>query len=118
MLPTHPKIKVWLDLSTAFALAAEAGAHRVQMALHHRRQRGYRVRRAGHESPMWTVCAKLLRAELHRYGAKARLARYLGLPRQRLRDYLSGRLRLPDAEITLRLLHWLAEYRAGRDLSL
>jgi transcriptional regulator with XRE-family HTH domain len=51
-------------------------------------------------------------------GTKVRLARYLGIPRQRLQDFLKGRSRLPDAELLLRMLHWLAEKRVGRDLSL
>jgi plasmid maintenance system antidote protein VapI len=67
---------------------------------------------------MWNACVALLRPELKAYGAKARLARYLGVPRQRLNDFLTGRNRLPDAELTLRLLHWLAETRAGRDPAL
>ena len=46
------------------------------------------------------------------------IARYLGVPKQRLHDFLKGRTRLPDAELTLRLLNWLAHKRAGRDLSL
>ena len=67
---------------------------------------------------MWNVCVALLRTELKVYGAKARLARYLGIPRQRLNDFLTGRSRLPDAELTLRMIHWLAETRAGRDPAL
>ena len=67
---------------------------------------------------MWNACATILRRALRPYGAKARLARYLGIPRQRLNDFLNQRSRLPDAELTLRLLHWLTEFRAGRDLSL
>jgi plasmid maintenance system antidote protein VapI len=67
---------------------------------------------------MWNVCATLLRQELRKYGAKAQLARYLGVPRQRLQDFLKSRSRLPDAELTLRLLHWLTERRAGRDPAL
>ena len=67
---------------------------------------------------MWNVCVALLRTELKVHGAKARLARYLGIPRQRLNDFLIGRSRLPDAELTLRMLHWLAETRAGRDPAL
>jgi hypothetical protein len=47
-----------------------------------------------------------------------RLARFLGMPKQRLNDFLTGRTRLPDAELTLRMLNWLAQKRAGRDLSL
>jgi hypothetical protein len=66
---------------------------------------------------MWNVCASELRAALRPYGAKSRLARYLGIPRQRLYDFLKVRSRLPDAELTLRMLHWLAEARAGRDPS-
>jgi hypothetical protein len=67
---------------------------------------------------MWNVCATLLRRELRKYGAKAQLARYLGVPRQRLQDFLKSRSRLPDAELTLRLLHWLTEHRAGRNPAL
>ncbi len=67
---------------------------------------------------MWNVCAAMLRRQLAAYGMKARLARYLGIPRQRLQDYLKDRSRLPDAELTLRLLHWLNESAAGRDPSL
>lgn len=67
---------------------------------------------------MWNACAELLRAELQPLGAKVRLARYLGVPRQRIHDYLRGRSRLPDAELTLQMLNWLAAQRAGRDLSL
>ncbi|HEX2854596.1 MAG TPA: hypothetical protein VHO24_15300 [Opitutaceae bacterium] len=67
---------------------------------------------------MWNVCAKLLRDQLTSHGAKVRLARYLGLPKQRLNDFLTGRSRLPDAEVMLRLLHWLGERAEGRDPSL
>jgi len=68
---------------------------------------------------MWNVVVSLLRQTMVQAprGTRARLARYLGLPRQRITDFLSGKRRLPDAEITLRLLHWLAETRAGRDPS-
>lgn len=67
---------------------------------------------------MWNVCADLLREELKSYGSQARLARFLGVPRQRLHNFLKGRSRLPDAELTLQMLNWLAQKRAGRDLSL
>lgn len=66
---------------------------------------------------MWNSCAALLRAEVRPYGTKARLARYLGIPRQRLHDYLTKPSRIPDAEIALRLMHWLAEKQQGRDVS-
>jgi len=118
MTPTHPRIQLWLDLGGALAIAAETGFRRAQSALRSRRNGAYLTRRPGGDSPMWNVCVALLRTELKVYGAKARLARYLGIPRQRLNDFLTGRSRLPDAELTLRMIHWLAETRAGRDPAL
>jgi transcriptional regulator with XRE-family HTH domain len=115
---TDSRIKLWLQVSKVLAIAAKAGARRVAAALHRRRPYPCRTRRPGTNTPMWNVCVILLRQELRKYGAKAQLARYLGVPRQRLQDYLKARSRLPDAELMLRLLHWLTERRAGRDPAL
>lgn len=117
MFPIHPALQPWLEHSEALAVAAHTGARHIQTALRPHRTKAYKTRRPGAESPMWNVCASLLRQALRPYGAKARLARYLGIPRQRLNDFLTGRSRLPDAELTVRLLHWLTEWRAGRDVS-
>ena len=68
------------------------------------------------ETPMWDVFRDQLRTTLAPPNAKARLARHLGVPRQRVTDYLNGR-RVPDGETTLRLLHWLTAARAGHDPS-
>jgi hypothetical protein len=116
-LPVHPHLQIWLNLSGALADAAVAGFSEIKSALRSRRKASYRTRRPGAESPMWNACAILLREACRPYGTKARLARYLGVPRQRLNDFLTGHSRLPDAELTLRMLHWLAETRAGRDPS-
>lgn len=96
--------------------AAEAGLRQVGKPL--RRRRGYRTRRPGPETPLWNALAVRLQDELRPYGSKVRLARYLGIPKQRIYDFLRGHSRLPDAELTLRLLHWLLEHAAGRDPSL
>lgn len=118
MDPISPRLHVWMTLSEALLTAAETGAKRVALALRPKRAGSYTTRRPGYDTPMWNVVASLVRGELTAHGAKIRLARHLGIPRQRLNDYLTGRSRLPDAELTLRLLHWLAEKRAGRDVSL
>ncbi len=52
-----------------------------------------------------------------RYGEKARLARILRLPRQRVHELLRSRRHLPDAERTLLLLIWLQARSEGRDLA-
>lgn len=83
-----------------------------------RRHASYSTVRPGPATPFWNLLAQELRAELRPLGSKVRLARYLGIPKQRLNDFLTGNSRMPDAELTLRMFHWLAEKRAGRDLSL
>ena len=118
MLPVHPQIKPWLELSGLLFDAAEVGLKQLQKNLRPRRKASYLTRRPGPGTPMWNVCAVALRAELKPHGAKVRLARHLGIPKQRLSDFLAGRRRMPDAELTLQLLYWLAEKKAGRDVSL
>jgi DNA-binding transcriptional regulator YiaG len=111
---------MWLEVGGMLAEAAEIGARRAQAALRRRRAPGEtgRVRRPGADTPMWNALMAEIRDALRPHGAKVRLARYLGVPKQRVHDFLQGRSRLPDAELTLRLLHWLAEQRAGRDPAL
>lgn len=67
-------------------------------------------------TPMWDLLSAELDKALQKSGARARLARYLGLPRQRITDYTKGR-RTPDAETTLRILYWLSAVHAGHDPS-
>lgn len=114
----HPRVKFWLDVGGLLATAAEAGATEVQKALKRRGRQAGHARQPGADSPMWNALSGELKQTLREHGAKARLARYLGIPKQRVTDYLRGARRLPDAELTLRLLHWLAEHRDGRDPSL
>ena len=116
MIP--PSLRPWLEIAVLLAEEAAAQARRVPAALRPRRHGVFVTRRPGVESPMWNLLAALLREELKPLGSKVRLARYLGVPKQRLHDFLKGKSRLPDAELTLQMLHWLAQKRAGRDLSL
>ena len=107
-----------LELGGFLYEAAEAAAEHLKKGLRPRRPGSYATVRPGPATPMWNYCAEALRAELRPYGAKVRLARYLGIHRQRLYDFLRGHSRQPEAELTLRMLHWLVEKRNGRDLSL
>jgi transcriptional regulator with XRE-family HTH domain len=81
-------------------------------------RKGYRTLRPGSGTPLWNQCCILLRSELRPHGSKVRLARYLGISKQRVSDFLAGRSRMPDAETTLRMLHWVAARRAGTDHSI
>jgi hypothetical protein len=118
MTPIHPRLKPLIALADVLAAAAEAGATRVQKKLSARRTRPGYVRQPGADTPMWNALGARLRDHTRSYGSQARLARYLGVPRQRLHNFIVGRSRLPDAELTLRLLHWLTEADSGRDPSL
>ena len=118
MFPVHPRIKFALQFSRLLFEAAEISAQALRKNLRPRRKGSYATRRPGLDTPLWNLCAMALRAELKPYGAKVRLARYLGISKQRVSDFLAGRRRMPDAELTLHLLYWLAEKKAGRDPSM
>lgn len=107
-----------MELSELLFMAGEEGLKALKKSLKPRRKGSYKTLRPGPYTPMWNQCRIHLRAELRPRGAKVRLARYLGIPKQRLSDFLASNRRMPDAELTLQMLHWLAAKRAGRDLSI
>lgn len=101
-------------LADAAFLAARS-AHR-QMQRTMRPKRGQTLR-PGSDTPLWNELVGALHASLTTYGDKAKLGRYLGLPRQRIDDFLQGKRALPDAERTLLLLHWLDAKKRGIEVS-
>lgn len=107
-----------MDLGALLADAAEAGVTQFGKHLRPRRRGSYKTRRPGADTPLWNACAFRLREELKPVGSKVRLARYLGIPKQRLHDYIKDGSRMPDAETMLQMLNWLAHKQVGRDLSL
>ena len=70
----------------------------------------------GAKTPLWNELVKQTLPWVEKRGSKARLARFLGLPRQRLQDCLKSQRACLDAERTLRLLCWVAARQQGRDL--
>lgn len=63
--------------------------------------------RPGVETPHWLALVELVRPHLRRRGAKALLARELGLHRSRVTHFFTANSAMPDAERTLVLLLWL-----------
>jgi len=120
MIPIHPRIRFWLEMIELIYQLGEAGLkelEKVPRKLRPRRK-SYHTLRPGLGTPLWNACSILLRSELKPHGSKVRLARYLGISKQRVSDYLAGRRLMPDAETTLRILYWVAAKRAGRDDSI
>ena len=67
----------------------------------------------GVNTPLWYELVRQIRPHLRKYGAKAQLARLLGLPRQRLQDCLKAGSASLDAERTLQLIGWLGFFQRG-----
>ncbi len=78
--------------------------------------RTQRSLRPGAETPMWNAVREAVAAELTRYGDAARLARFLGLSRQRLHELIRAGAGVPDGERTLLLLVWLQMRAEGREV--
>jgi hypothetical protein len=87
------------------AAAAEAAHRRLTRA---KRQRRRAATRSGEDTPLWRILAREIKAECKKRGDKARLARSIGVPRQRMNEFLNHTRAQPDAERTLMLLQWLA----------
>lgn len=71
-----------------------------------RRARGA-VLKPGADTPHWLAMVELVRPHLRRRGAKALLARELGLNKGRVTQFFSRPSAMPDAERTLLLLTWM-----------
>ena len=76
-----------------------------------------RTLRPGAQTPLWNTLVKQALPFLGKRGSKVQLARYLGLPKQRLQDCLKTRHATLDAERTLRLFCWITARQQGKDLS-
>jgi hypothetical protein len=73
--------------------------------------------RPGPDTPLWNELARAALLQLRKRGEKAKLARVLGVSRQRLHMLLVNRTACPDAERALLLVLWLNARRSGLDLA-
>ncbi len=113
----HPRLEMTLQMSEALVdvareLVRAAASH---IPARRGRHRGATLR-PGPGTPMWNALVQEVRPYLAKYGEKAKLARLLGVPQQRVHEFFLTGTSAPDAERTLLLLHWLAQRRAGIQL--
>jgi len=113
--PLEMQAEVVLALVNAAVQGARALAISATGPLRQRPRRGQTLR-PGVDTPMWNALVTSLLQQFKRRGDRARLARVLGLPRQRVTEMLRSRRHLPDAERTLILLLWLHARRSDQDL--
>jgi len=117
--PRFRDTRVWFIelLDEALVELAKASARRAQRCLAARKRvRRWQTLRPGVDTPLWNTLARAVEAQLKRRGAKARLARLLGLSRQRLHLLIVARTAYPDAERALLLQLWLQARLLNRDL--
>jgi hypothetical protein len=86
----------------AIALAKHLREHRKPAP----RSRGATLR-PGVDTPLWLALREAVRPHLRTRGAKALLARELGLDPARMTEFFVNSAAMPDAERTLELLAWL-----------
>ena len=116
--PDHPRLAIIDPLVAALETTAEAAGRAARKRVtDKRRKSGYEALRPGVDTPLWNELAETCSRYLNRRGEKVRLARVLGVSRQRLHLLLVSRSACPDAERTLQLLMWLRARKAGRDVA-
>lgn len=110
----HPRLALLEGLTEGLAYAARETAKAARKAYkdYTRVSRGATVR-PGPDTPLWNELAAEARGLIRHRGEKANLARYLGVPRQRVHQYLMEKSAGPDAERTLLLLAWVHARRSG-----
>ncbi|MGA2444922.1 MAG: hypothetical protein ABSG50_05755 [Opitutaceae bacterium] len=106
-----------LPAEALVALARESIKAARRLAKIPRRQRRGQTLRPGPDTPLWNELARAVESHLNRRGEKVRLARLLGITRQRLHLLIVAKTAYPDAERALLLLVWLQARRRGRDLT-
>jgi hypothetical protein len=114
-----PQLKIHGALALALFDAATATARAAERTVNSaRRPRDYGCTlRPGQLTPLWNELVQHAAPYLHKRGAKIKLSRLLGVPRQRIYDYLGQRTAAPDAERTLLLLCWVSAQAEGRELA-
>ena len=114
--PVAARLNRIAPLTDTLIAAAETAARVARKKYREaKRRRGYESLRPGLDTPLWNELARACAQNFTRYGEKAKLARVLGVSRQRLHVLLVARTACADAERTLQLLAWLQARRQGRD---
>jgi hypothetical protein len=104
----HPRMRAWMDMIDLLeAQLAEHQRNARKRAARNRRPTRGLVLKPGNDTPLWNALSLQVNARLLRRGDKAKLARFLGLPRQRVHQLFVERSAVPDAERTLLSLAWL-----------
>lgn len=113
----HPQFRQMGNLLLAlYDLAAITARATAKQLRHSTSRRRNLTLKPGSSTPLWNELVKQALPHLAKRGRKAQLARYLGVPRQRLQTCLKARAACLDAERTLLLLAWVTARQQDREL--
>ena len=110
LMPTVVLVEL---LAKAAQHAARVTARQLKQTLPRQGHRGETLT-PGSATPLWNQLIKTAQPLLQRRGEKVKLARLLGLPRQRIHDFFVARNSLPDGERMLLITHWLDSLISAR----
>lgn len=114
----HPRLKsAFLFAEVLEELARElAREARKSAASKQARPRRSATLRPGEATPLWNALVTMVKPGLGRRGARAILARELGVHRARIGEFFDHKTAMPDAERTLHLLVLLSRRaHSGQD---
>ena len=114
MHPRTASMLVWAELLEELVRAAARKMRKRRNARRTIVPRGSTLR-PGSETEFWNSLVPLVKPHLSRWGARAVLARELGVHRARIGEYFDTQTAMPDAERTLRLLVWLSQQPTSSD---
>lgn len=116
--PVHPRLRALVGaVDWLTDLAAEAASRRLLARMERRMANPGFALLPGPDTPLWNQLVRQVAPMLRKRGSKVRLARILGISRQRLHICLKARTGALDAERTLLLLAWLVAERRGQPLT-
>lgn len=112
----HPKLEM-LDpvMESLIGAARETLLQTVKLAQRRSGKAGVGLK-PGADTPLWNELRRRVVGQLAKRGENARLARFLGVSRQRLHLMIKAQSAMPDAERVLLLLAWVIAREQGKDL--
>ncbi|MFT3866922.1 MAG: hypothetical protein QM715_00360 [Nibricoccus sp.] len=112
----HPRLEMLDSVMEALVNAARETLLQTAKLAHRRSGKAGEGLKPGVDTPLWNELRRRVTSQLVKRGEKVRLARFLGVPRQRLHLILKAQSAMPDAERSLLMLAWVIAREQGKDL--
>jgi hypothetical protein len=113
----HPRLRLLeLAIDSLIDAARETGLQTAKL-VRDRHKKSFRTLKPGPDTPLWNELRRRVAGQVVKRGEQSILARFLGIPRQRVHLIIKAGSASPDAERTLLLLAWVIAREQGHGLS-